>query len=405
MRVGIFVPEINIKSGGAHSFKNIIIKSLLNVESDHDFYIFHYGEIEIGKKENIKYVPIDLIKSKRNIFVKIISRIKKLILKVVRTERRKIITKLNKVALQNNIELMWFITPFYEDVEMPFVYTVWDLQHRLQPFFPEVSICGWDWISREKSYQSILPRATFVIAGTEECKREINQFYNVDESRIKVISLPAPNYAENYEKNKEKKDIIGEISTPFLFYPAQFWPHKNHVALLLALKILIDNYKLTFELVFVGSDMGNLKYVKLKTEELGLNNYVHYLGFVSNDDLISLYRSSFALVFPSFFGPDNLPPLEAMALSCPVIAANQPGIREQLGNAALLVDATKESEIAEAVIKLYRNENYRTDLVQRGLKRASSFTADDYVVNMIKIIEGFSGYRRCWSSKDLYIHL
>ncbi|MFM6269445.1 MAG: glycosyltransferase, partial [Dolichospermum sp.] len=54
--------------------------------------------------------------------------------------------------------------------------------------------------------------------------------------------------------------------------------------------------------------------------------------------MTSLYINAFSLAFMSFFGPDNLPPLEAMALGCPVIASKVSGSEEQLGNNALLVN-------------------------------------------------------------------
>ncbi len=311
---------------------------------------------------------------------------------------------LNLAARKYKIELMWYITPVFENVDIPFIYTVWDLQHRLQPFFPEVSVSGWLWSERENHYASCLPRATYVITGTEEGKREIMQFYNIDPDRIRVLPLPTPTFSLNTRKAKAQLTIVNEISRPFLFYPAQFWPHKNHIALLLALKILHDEYGLEFNLVLTGADKGNLEHVKTISAELGLADKVYYIGFVSFDDMIYLYNNAFALVFPSFFGPDNLPPLEAMSFGCPVIAANQPGVCEQLGGAAILIDPSEEHEIARAIRKLYSNKKYRKNLIERGYKRAKSWTANDYVNEMNNIINEFQPYRRCWSDSAPYIH-
>jgi glycosyltransferase involved in cell wall biosynthesis len=98
----------------------------------------------------------------------------------------------------------------------------------------------------------------------------------------------------------------------------------------------------------------------------------------------------------TFFGPDNLPPLEAMALGCPVIASNVSGAKEQLGDAALLVDPKKPEEIAEAIKSLSEDSALRQDLIKRGLIRAYRWTAQDYVKEIFSVIDNFEAIRRCW---------
>ena len=85
--------------------------------------------------------------------------------------------------------------------------------------------------------------------------------------------------------------VLSKYGIPggYLFFPAQFWPHKNHVGLLLAVKLLREKHGLRFPVVFVGSDPGNRQYVQDLTEELGLSSQVHFLGFVPQKDLVGLY--------------------------------------------------------------------------------------------------------------------
>jgi glycosyltransferase involved in cell wall biosynthesis len=149
-------------------------------------------------------------------------------------------------------------------------------------------------------------------------------------------------------------------------------------------------------LVFTGSDQGNLSHIRRVTDETGLSQKVTFLGFVERSMLVNLYRNAFALIFPSFFGPDNLPPLEAFALGCPVIAANIPGSEEQLGDAALLVDPTDEFAMAQAVYRLRTGPELRERLVQQGARRADAWSADDYVRGVMKIVDEFEPIRRCW---------
>ncbi len=167
---------------------------------------------------------------------------------------------------------------------------------------------------------------------------------------------------------REKYGIAGD----YLFYPAQFWAHKNHVNLLLALKLLQSRFDRPLSVAFVGADHGNLAHVKATVDRLGLTDRVHFLGFVPREDLIDLYKEAFALSYVTFFGPENLPPLEAFALGCPVIASDVSGAREQLGDAVLFVDPTSPEQMAEAVVRLASEDGLRARLIDAGQKDRKS---------------------------------
>jgi glycosyltransferase involved in cell wall biosynthesis len=190
-----------------------------------------------------------------------------------------------------------------------------------------------------------------------------------------------------------------ELPTDYLLYPAQFWAHKNHVNLLLALKRL-NEQGLRMPLVLVGSNKGNVETVKQCAASLGISDQMRILGFVSVDELVALYRGAFCLVYVSLFGPENLPPLEAFALGCPVIASDVPGSEEQLGDAALRVDAKNPNAIAEAVRYIRQNPQIRDDLVHRGKARAQKWTGAEFVRGVYAVLDGLSPIIRCWRLLD-----
>jgi glycosyltransferase involved in cell wall biosynthesis len=146
----------------------------------------------------------------------------------------------------------------------------------------------------------------------------------------------------------------------------------------------------------VGSDKGNLAYVQKITSDQKMTPNVHFLGFVSSEDLISLYQNAYALVFPTFFGPDNVPPLEAFALGCPVIASNVPGAEEQMGDAALFFDPKKPEEIARAVDLLYTSHSLRNTLIEKGYTRAHQWTGKDFIRSLFLILDEFESVRKNW---------
>ncbi len=407
MRVGVYLGKY-IKSdaaaGGAFNFQQSILNALKNYTGQHEFFVFSNDYAEECGNQLIKFIKLQrfMPEPDENIF-------KKLLLKIPRKLKRiglekKFGNALNKAVLDNKIELMWFATPAFEPVSIPYIYTVWDLQHRLQSYFPEVSVTGWTYQEREERYNCAIPRAAYVVIGNQEGKKEVVDFYSIPENRVKTIPLPVPGFV--YDKDINPVDLsLYKINKPFLFYPAQFWPHKNHILILLALKILKEKYNLDFDVIFTGSDKGNLSYVKQRAQELGLSEQTYFLNFVSIDVLVTLYRNAFALIYPSFFGPDNIPPLEAFALGCPVIAARVAGAELQLNDATLLFDPRNENELALAVKNLYADQALREKLIEKGHNLVQNYTSEKYIEEMNKIIDEFGPIRRCWSSEEIYVHM
>jgi glycosyltransferase involved in cell wall biosynthesis len=305
---------------------------------------------------------------------------------------------------RENFDLLLYLHPWSHAIcpirDIPYISNVWDLQHRLQPFFPEVSSYG-EFDRREEMYRRALQRAAFVIAANEVGKREVVFFFQVDPGRVRTIMHPTPADVLQADPASES-DILSRlgITGEYLFYPAQFWPHKNHILLVLMLKRLQRVHGLDIKLVLTGSDRGNQGYIRDKAVHLGLDRRVIFAGYVSQMDLMTLYRRAVALVFPSFFGPENFPPLEACALGCPVLAADVPGAHEQLGEAAILLDPTNPEAWSQAVIRLRQDAALRDSLITKGKKRALSFTPDDFVGDLLNLFDEFGAYRRTWPSSE-----
>jgi glycosyltransferase involved in cell wall biosynthesis len=120
---------------------------------------------------------------------------------------------------------------------------------------------------------------------------------------------------------------------------------------------------------------------------------------VSRHDLIALYREAIALAYVSWCGPENLPPLEAFALGCPVVASDVPGAREQLGDAAIFVKPGDPESIASGVLDMWRDQEIRDRLIKAGHDRAQKWTASDYVRGVFEFLNRFEPIARCWNSQ------
>jgi glycosyltransferase involved in cell wall biosynthesis len=233
-----------------------------------------------------------------------------------------------------------------------------------------------------------------VLVGTPTGKREVERFYGVGADRIRVIPFPVPATAPDEPEGDALRAIGGK---QFIFYPAQFWPHKNHVNLLRAMRLLVDDGR-DLSLVLTGSDKGNKSFVAAEIAALGLADRVIDLGFVSRGTLEALYRGAQALVFPTFFGPDNLPPLEAFALGCPVLASDIAGAGDQLGEAALRFNPARPNDIAACIATVCDDAEVRGQLLREGAKIAAERSPARYVTQVQALLDEFRAYRRCWGA-------
>lgn len=301
---------------------------------------------------------------------------------------------LDRMLKAHGIDLIWSLTPEPVSTELPFISTVWDLQHRLQPWFPEIS-ADREWRDREEVFWNVLPRATAVIVGTERGRQEVHDFYNVPRERISVVPFPTPALPKTDPSSDSAILSRYGLHTNYLFFPAQFVSHKNHVNLLHALD-LIHKRGRTLTLVCSGGDGDNKAHVLDTIRKLGLADSVKILGFVPADHLPALYRGAACLAFPSFFGPDNLPPLEAMDHGCPVVAADVPGAAEQLGDAAVLFDPGSPQAMADAIVGVVDNAEKRQRLREAGRLRSEALTPESYVKSVSGLITQFESRRRCW---------
>ncbi len=265
---------------------------------------------------------------------------------------------------------------------VPYVMAVHDLQHRLQPEFPEVSADG-EWEQREYLFRNGCRRATLLLADSETGKEDILRFYGehgVTPDRVKVLPFLPPSYLARNVSRDERRRVRAKYGLPprFVFYPAQFWPHKNHVRLVRAIGWLKRERNLDVPAVFAGSPGGDLRErtcaeVVAASRELGIEKAIRFPGYVPDDDMAALYAEAAALVMPTFFGPTNIPVLEAWALGCPVLTSDIRGIREQAGDAAWLADPRSVEAIAEGIGRLWTDEALRAKLAENGRKRLSAY--------------------------------
>ena len=299
---------------------------------------------------------------------------------------------------EQRIDLVLYPAPMTLSFEVgiPYIVAIHDLQHRLQPEFPEVSMCG-EWEEREYLFRNCARDATLILADSEVGKEDVLYFYSpygVTPDRVKVLPFLHACYLSTDVPTTEQRRVREKYRLPerYLFYPAQFWPHKNHARIIQALEHLQRVHGLEIPAVFCGSYTSEIREQQFRlvmnmAQHGGVANQIHYLGYVPDGDMAALYASATALVMPTFFGPTNIPVLEAWAFGCPVLTSDIRGIREQVGDAAVLADPRSVAAISEGIYRLWTDEDLRHTLVDRGRQRLAAYTPDDYRRRLMEILE------------------
>ncbi len=226
----------------------------------------------------------------------------------------------------------------------PAATTVLDVQHEVLPeFFSRAELAY-----RRAVYGWSIRRSRLVITISRHAARTIVERLGIPEDKVRAIHLGL-----DHEVFFPRDEPRGE----FLLYPARAWQHKNHARLFQAFAELRRIHP-RLELV-------------LTAYEGPVPEGVRSLGHVSRDELVRLYRTAAALVFPSLYEGFGQPPLEAMACGCPVACANVASLPEVVGDAARLFDPTSTEELVSAVEDVLADpDRWRS----RGLAHAARFT-------------------------------
>ncbi len=257
----------------------------------------------------------------------------------------------------------------------PFAFTLHDLQEN---YYPE-NFSRWTRFWRRQVYAHLLARAQRVICESSYVKNDIMRFFDVPEQHTAVITAPPLRQflADQSTERLQETRLRLRLPEKFLFYPAQFWAHKNHLRLIEAFREVADEAP-DLKLVLTGKQRDEYETVMDAIAKSGLGGKVIHLGYVAQEDLQSIYRMATALVMPSLFESVSIPIYEAFQVGTPVAASGILAIPEQVGDAGLLFDPTSVSSIRDAILKIIRDPEGARQFGQRGRERMLAMTPEHY---------------------------
>jgi glycosyltransferase involved in cell wall biosynthesis len=245
-------------------------------------------------------------------------------------------------------------------------------------------------------FRHVVPRviraSAAVIAMSEATRRDLVAFYGVDPGRVHVVYQ---GYREDFfhpGPAEEAARVRTELGVErYLLAVGEGRPYKNIPRLLEAFARLRPR---GVTLVVAGRASPREVDLPARAASLGIGDHVRFLGYVPDERLARLYRGAEAFVFPSLYEGFGIPPLEAMASGCPVVASDRASVPEVCADAAVYVDPSDVGSIVDGVERMLGDEGLRTRLREAGVRRAAEFSyagAAERILAVLRPLAGMAG--------------
>ena len=272
--------------------------------------------------------------------------------------------------------------------EIPVVVIVHDLQHLYYPefFSPE---------QRYHTHRNLLQVcqvAARIVCVSDYTRQTVLEWGKVEPDRL--LTIPSTIFTPLSIQPAEK--VAGTLARyqltagEYLFYPANFWAHKNHALLLTAFNLYCHKHPASLlRLVFTGAPGQRMQLLQKAVQAMNLAEKVIFAGFVEANSLAGLFQGSLAVIFPSLFEGFGAPVLEGMFFQKPVLCSSTTSLPELGGDAVLYFDPRRPEEIIQAIEEIATDPELARELSSKGPPRAAQFLdADLWARQYFNVFEG-----------------
>lgn len=247
------------------------------------------------------------------------------------------------------------------------------------------------WIVR-KYYTRFFPKfalkASRIATVSQFSKQDIIEKYKIDPAKIDVVYNGCnESYAPIDEASKQKTKEHFSKNADFFLFVGSLHPRKNISRLFEAFDQFKTAEKNDVKLIIVGEKYRWTSDIKKSYLSMKFKEDVIFTGRLSSDDLKNVIGSALAMVYVPYFEGFGIPILEAMNCDVPVITSNITSMPEVAGDAALLVDPFSTISISDAMLNIFKDENLRKSLIEKGRKRRLDFSWNKTADALWKSIE------------------
>ncbi|HUX29959.1 MAG TPA: glycosyltransferase family 1 protein [Thiobacillus sp.] len=263
------------------------------------------------------------------------------------------------------------------------IYTFYDMSFAVEPAWTtEANRVGcFDGVFRSAI------AADWVVAISEASRvHYLNMFPHFPADRIRVI-YPCSRFADSSAVGKRPKALDDVPVGRYWLNVGTIEPRKNQRRLVEAYARYLAQGGAPMPLVLAGGKGWLMEDFKKHLVELGVEAHVMMIGYVSDDELIWLYRNCCANLYPSLFEGFGLPVLEGMQFGAATLASNATSIPEVAGDAAILIAPEDTEGWAQAMLRLAGNRLERDRLRDAAIKQAARFSWEDSANQLLKLYE------------------
>jgi hypothetical protein len=242
---------------------------------------------------------------------------------------------------------------------------------------------------RNQFYEQLKKKVDYIICISSFTKSNVIEKLNMSPDKVFVIPI-----CVHSRLNIPSQDMIQSVLRKFdleekqyCFFPANLWPHKNHKILFVAFNMFTKQYpNYNLHLVLTGEKIENNRILDDAIKQMELGERIHFLGYLSEEELAVIWYGSHFLIFPSLFEGFGIPLVEAMMYGKPILSSNLTSLPEVAGDAAIYFDPKKPDEIVSAICEIMKNEELYNLRVSRGKERLKFYNFNSMVERYLEIL-------------------
>ena len=302
-----------------------------------------------------------------------------------------------KFLKKNKIDLIFFLSPSSLVSlcdKTNFIYTIWEFQHKFTPFFPEYKSNSIE--NKDALNDFAIKKAFKLILGNNTDLNNFSKIYNVNPERLRTLMFPSYLTQIKNENNLDQIDFEFQEKInkkKFLFYPAQFWAHKNHEYIINSFEKIDDK---NLYCIFTGIDKGNLNFIKKLIDKKKLNEKFIIFNYLSNEKIQYLYNKCYAVLFPSYVGSHSFPLFEGFYYKKPVIY-NKYTIDEDLKNMVFQIDIEDKNDLNNILKSFISNKSGIINKVDKAKTYfEEKFNTKAIQDNIEKVLIEYEKFQKKW---------